>query len=212
MQGVSGAAKGLPAFWCLAELLLTPPDASTVVACTLVYPRIAALLLLGMEHAILQAQDSSSSSSSTGAPTGSSADNSASVSAAAATATAAAADPASSASSKCRDQLVGLYGSWVLPVVLLSLLDQPLATAWGAALQQEHQQVPPQQQDHQQQTLPEQQQQQQLIRQAYWRTVLLLYAAAVHHMGLAAVRAAVPNWHSTEVRDKLGLVLTMNRF
>jgi len=212
VQGVSGAAKGLPAFWCLAELLLTPPDASTVVACTLVYPRIAALLLLGMEHAILQAQDSSSSSSSTGAPTGSSADNSASVSAAAATATAAAADPASSASSKCRDQLVGLYGSWVLPVVLLSLLDQPLATAWGAALQQEHQQVPPQQQDHQQQTLPEQQQQQQLIRQAYWRTVLLLYAAAVHHMGLAAVRAAVPNWHSTEVRDKLGLVLTMNRF
>jgi hypothetical protein len=29
--------------------------------------------------------------------------------------------------------------------------------------------------------------------------VLLLYAAAVHQLGLAAVKAAIPDWHSVEV-------------
>jgi hypothetical protein len=38
-----------------------------------------------------------------------------------------------------------------------------------------------------------------VVRRAYWQTVLLLYAASVHQLGLAAVRAALPDWHSVEV-------------
>jgi hypothetical protein len=68
--------------------------------------------------------------------------------------------------------LVTLYQDWVLPRVLQPLLSPAVAAAW---------------------------QQSPACVKTYWRSVLLLYAGAAHHLGLAAVRAALPDWHSTEV-------------
>jgi hypothetical protein len=67
--------------------------------------------------------------------------------------------------------LRSLYADWVLPRVLQPLLSPAVLAAW---------QQPP------------------CVR-AYWCCVLPVYAAAVQQLGLAAVRAALPDWHSAEV-------------
>jgi hypothetical protein len=86
-----------------------------------------------------------------------------------------------------QEQLAALYGEWLVPCVLQPLVGPQGAKAWGVGLlpQGKAEQL--------------QQQQQQDVRLAYWRTVLLLYAAAVHQLGLAAVKTAIPDWHSVEV-------------
>jgi hypothetical protein len=87
-------------------------------------------------------------------------------------------------SEAAKEQLAALHHGWVVPCVLQPLVGMPGTTAWGVMQQQQGSE-----EGHQQ------------VRQAYWRTVLLLYAAAVHHLGLPAVRAALPDWHSVEVRE-----------
>jgi len=128
-------------FTHLVELLLLPPDVAAVAQQPAAVPRLAALLLLGLE----QAGGSSTPGSSAG------------------------------------QVLVSVYWSWLLPCVLQPLLSPAVAAAW--------------------------QQQQQaaadgssgIVSTAYWRTALLLYASAVRVLGLAAVRKALPSWHTSEV-------------
>jgi hypothetical protein len=137
-------------FHHLADLLLLPPDDWTVDHSPALYPRVAALLLLGLEQAC-----GSSSSSST-------------------------------------EEVKALYWSWLLPQVLTPLLNPSTAAAWQQQQQQQQQQGVP--------VVDSSGSSSSRLSKVYWRVVLLLYAAAVPQLGLSAVRSALSDWHSVEVR------------
>jgi hypothetical protein len=201
-QGAAGAAGSIgssnaraspnPVFCHLSDLLLAGPDLQAISVCPLVYPRLAALLLAGLECFVLQGAAANNDSSS-GGPLGSLLNTAAAAGAAAAPAgsvsAAAGAGPGLTIDS-AKEQLAALHQGWMVPCVLQPLVGTPRTNAWGAMLSQ--------QQQHQQQMQGDEEGHQ-VVQQAYWRTVLLLYAAAVHQLGLRAVRAALPDWHSVEV-------------